>query len=147
MTRSLGQAWLTAALLGLFTGLGALVAAAQEVPDASPAIPVEVEALDPLPVHAIAMHGQPKYGPDFTHFDYVNPDAPKGGELRLGAVGSFDSFNPYIIRGDPSGAAVYETLLTSSADEAFTEYGLIAETLEVPEDRSWVIFNLRPEAR
>lgn len=101
------------------------------------------------PVHAIAMHGEPKYGPDFRHFDYVNPDAPKGGELRLGEDGTFDSFNPYIAKGTPAagaGAAI-ETLMTSSADEPFTEYGLIAETIETPPDRSWVIFTLRPEAR
>src|SRR5690606_11659224 len=101
------------------------------------------------PAHAIAMHGEPKYGPDFTHFDYVNPDAPKGGELRLGAEGTFDSFNPYIPRGTPAaGAAVaIESLMTSSADEPFTEYGLIADSIETPPDRSWVIFTLRPEAR
>lgn len=101
------------------------------------------------PAHAIAMHGEPKYGPDFSHFDYVNPDAPKGGELRLGAEGTFDSFNPYIPRGTPAagaGAAI-ESLMTSSADEPFTEYGLIAESIETPPDRSWVIFTLRPEAR
>jgi len=95
------------------------------------------------------MHGEPKYGPDFSHFDYVNPDAPKGGELRLGAEGTFDSFNPYIPRGTPAagaGAAI-ESLMTSSADEPFTEYGLIAESIETPPDRSWVIFTLRPEAR
>ncbi|MFA7430102.1 MAG: extracellular solute-binding protein [Rhodospirillaceae bacterium] len=101
------------------------------------------------PVHAMAMHGDPKYGPDFKHFDYVNPDAPKGGRLRMFAVGSFDNLNPFIIRGAAavgSGLA-YDALLTSSSDEAFTEYGLIVKTMEVPEDRSWVIFNLRPEAK
>jgi microcin C transport system substrate-binding protein len=99
--------------------------------------------------HAIAMHGEPKYGPGFRHFDYVNPDAPKGGELRLAAEGSFDNFNPYIPRGTAAAgsAAMFESLLVSSADEAFTEYGLIAETIEVPEDRSWAVFTLRPEAR
>ncbi len=99
--------------------------------------------------HAIAMHGTPKYGPDFRHFDYVNPGAPKGGELRLAAEGSFDSFHPFIPRGDAAdGAAVaFESLLTSSADEPFTEYGLLAETIEVPKDRSWAVFTLRPEAR
>ncbi|WP_221930986.1 extracellular solute-binding protein [Telmatospirillum sp. J64-1] len=99
--------------------------------------------------HGIAMHGEPKYGPDFPHFDYVNPDAPKGGMLRLHSIGSFDSLNPYIVRGQaPAGSTMpFETLLTSSADEAFTEYGLIAESVEYPEDRSWVAFTLRPEAR
>ncbi len=99
------------------------------------------------PVHAIAMHGEPKYGLNFRHFDYVNPHAPKGGVLRTAARGTFDSFNVYIAIGNPVGTGSTETLLTSSDDEPFTEYGLIAESMEVPEDRSWVIFNLRPEAR
>ena len=102
------------------------------------------------PVHAIAMHGTPKYPAGFDHFDYVNPNAPKGGEVRLAAVGStFDSLNPFIIKGVPAqGAAMpFETLLTSSADEAFSEYGLIAQSLETPADRSWVIFHLNPKAR
>ncbi len=100
-------------------------------------------------VHGIAMHGTPKYGPEFRHFDYVNPDAPKGGEVRLHAIGTFDSLNPFIVKGQPpTGAALpYESLLTSSADEAFTEYGLIAESITLPDDRSWVEFTLRPEAR
>ncbi len=97
--------------------------------------------------HAIAMHGKAKYGPDFKHFDYVNPDAPVGGTLRLATEGSFDSFNPFIPKGDAANPGVFETLLASSEDEAFTEYGLIAESIEYPEDRSWVIFHLRPEAR
>lgn len=101
------------------------------------------------PVHAVALHGQPQYGPDFRHFDYVNPDAPKGGEVRLAAIGSFDTFNPYIIKGQPAAGLgfIFESLMTSSANEAFTEYGLIAETIEIPEDRSYVAFTLRPEAR
>ena len=97
--------------------------------------------------HAIAMYGEPKYGPDFTHFDYVNPDAPKGGTVRLGAAGTFDSFNPYIIKGNPAAGAGAETLLVASEDEPFTKYGLIAETIEWPDDRSWVAFTLRPQAR
>ncbi len=99
------------------------------------------------PVHGIAMHGAPKYGPDFKHFDYVNPNAPKGGTLFQASRGTFDSFNTLIPKGNAIGTGSTESLLTSSFDEAFTEYGLIAESLEVPEDRSWVIFNLRPEAR
>jgi microcin C transport system substrate-binding protein len=99
-------------------------------------------------VHALAMHGQPKYGPDFRHFDYVNPHAPKGGTMRLAAQGTFDSFHPFIPKGNPAvGAGYFESLLTQSDDEPFTMYGLLAASLEVPEDRSWVIFTLRPEAR
>lgn len=98
--------------------------------------------------HAIAMHGEPKYPPGFTHFDYVNPDAPKGGTLNLAATGTFDSFNAYIPKGNPAGAGTAnETLLISSADEPFTEYGLLAESMTYPEDRSWITFHLRPEAR
>lgn len=101
------------------------------------------------PAHGIAMHGDLKYGPDFTHFDYVDPGAPKGGELRLYGLGTFDTFNPYVIRGVPDvgSARLYDTLLTSSADEPFSEYGLLAETVETPPDRSWVTFTLRQEAR
>ena len=106
------------------------------------------------PVHAFAMHGEPQYSADFHHFDYVNPNAPRGGETRFAAIGSFDSFNPFIIKGQPAAGLSYlgsgfffESLMTQSDDEPFTEYGLIAETIEVPEDRSYVIFTLRPEAR
>ena len=98
--------------------------------------------------HAIAMHGEPKYEAGFPHFDYVNPEAPKGGIIRFGVQGSFDSFNPYNGKGNAAGMAnPVETLLTGSADEPFTEYGLIAESMEWPEDRSWVVFHLREEAR
>ena len=106
---------------------------------------------NPSPVHGIAMHGELKYPPGFSHFDYVNPEAPKGGELKLSVVANgFDSFNPFVIRGISAAginAYVYDTLLESSADEPFSEYGLIAESVEVPEDRSFVIFNLNKEAR
>jgi peptide/nickel transport system substrate-binding protein len=102
------------------------------------------------PQAGIAMHDAPKYGPAFTRFDYVNPDAPKGGSLRLGVLGSFDSLNPFIVKGAPVTGMreyVYETLLARSYDEPFSLYGLLAESVETPEDRSWVIFQLRPEAR
>ncbi|MBL8259107.1 MAG: ABC transporter substrate-binding protein [Candidatus Competibacteraceae bacterium] len=101
------------------------------------------------PVHGIALHGQPKYGPDFKHFDYVNPDAPKGGEARFAAIGSFDTFNPFNIKGQAAAGIgqLFETLMVGSADEPFSEYGLIAESVEVAEDRSWVIFTLRPQAK
>ncbi len=99
--------------------------------------------------HAIAMHGEPLYPANFAHFAYVNPDAPKGGTVVMEAEGSFDTFNPFTLKGSPAigvGLTV-ETLMTSSNDEAFTEYGLIAETITVPADRSWVEFSVRPEAR
>lgn len=108
-----------------------------------------VVAAEPEPVHGIAMHGDLKYGPDFKHFDYVNPNAPKGGTVRLGTIGSFDSLNPFIVKGQAASGLgqIYDTLLVSSADEPFTEYGLLAESIRVPEDRSWVEFTLRAEAR
>jgi microcin C transport system substrate-binding protein len=115
------------------------------------ALPLQVYAQEtPKPVHGIAMHGSPKYGPDFKHFDYVNPAAPKGGNIRLSAIGTFDTFNPYTIKGVPAagiGGFVYETLMTGPQDEAFTEYGKLAESVEMPKDRSWVAFTLRKEAR
>ena len=85
-------------------------------------------------VHGIAMHGDLRYGPDFTHFDYVNPDAPKGGSLSLSAIGTFDSMNPFILRGTPAAGIglAFETLTVQSFDEPFSEYGLIARTIEVP---------------
>ena len=99
--------------------------------------------------HGLAMHGDLKYPPEFTHFDYTNPDAPKGGKVRLSAVGSFDSLNPYILKGRTASSLglVFDSLTESSRDEAFSRYGLVAESMEVPDDRSWVIFNLRREAR
>jgi microcin C transport system substrate-binding protein len=111
--------------------------------------PSWVTAQEVAPAHGVAMHGDLKYGPDFQHFDYVNPNAPKGGTVTFSAVGSFDSFNPYIIKGDPAVGItlLYESLTTQSLDEPFSEYGLLAGSIEMPEDRSWVAFTLRPEAR
>jgi peptide/nickel transport system substrate-binding protein len=102
------------------------------------------------PVHAIAMHGVPRHPPGFTHFPYVNPEAPRGGRLVLGQQGTFDSLNPFVVKGRAASGLrnyVYESLLTRSGDEPFTLYGLIAESLEVPPDRGSVTFHLRPEAR
>jgi microcin C transport system substrate-binding protein len=113
------------------------------------AAPAPASAQDPVihKSHAIAMHGEPKYEPGFAHFDYVNPDAPKGGILKLGASGTFDTFNPFNAKGTPGPSAGIETLLAQSDDEPFTMYGLLAETIEWPEDRSWIIFHLNPKAR
>lgn len=100
--------------------------------------------------HGISAFGDLKYGPDFTHFDYVNPDAPKGGEFSsYGGSSTFDSLNPFIIRGVPAiGITLtFDSLMTSAADEIDAMYGLIAETSEVAEDGSWVTFYLRREAR
>lgn len=98
---------------------------------------------------AIAEFGQPLYPPDMPHWPYVNPDAPKGGAVTMGAFGSFDSLNTLIERGVwPAGIGLTsDSLMTGSSDELFAAYGLIAETVEYPADKSWIIFNLRPQAR
>lgn len=106
---------------------------------------------EPQPRHGIAMHGEAAYNKDFSHFNYVNPDAPKGGAIRMAVVANgFDSLNPFVIRGVAAAGVntyVYDTLMAASDDEPFSAYGLIAESLETPKDRSYVTFNLRTEAR
>jgi microcin C transport system substrate-binding protein len=99
--------------------------------------------------HALSMYGDLKYGPGFKHFEYVNPTAPKGGSIRLAAVGTFDNLNPFVLKGVAAAGLgqTFDTLTVSSTDEPFSEYGLVAETIEVPADRSWVAFTLRPQAR
>jgi len=99
--------------------------------------------------YGLSMYGDLKYGLGFTHFDYVNPAAPKRGDVHLAAIGTFDNLNPFILKGVAAAgiAATFDTLMESSSDEPFSEYGLLAESIEVPADRSWVIFTLRPEAR
>ncbi|ACU89446.1 extracellular solute-binding protein [Desulfomicrobium baculatum] len=99
--------------------------------------------------HALAMNGQPRYSADFTHFDYANPDAPKGGTVRLAATGTFDSFNPYIVKGNSADGLglLFDTLTEQSLDEPFTEYGLLADRIELAKDRSSMSFHLRKEAR
>lgn len=97
--------------------------------------------------HALTLFDDIKYPPDFKHFEYTNPEAPKGGRVRFGLVGSFDSLNPYSYKGDFGPGASNETLLTSSLDEPSTEYGLIASAVWHPDDRSMVVYRMRPEAR
>lgn len=100
--------------------------------------------------HGISTFETLKYPTDFKYLEYVNPNAPKGGEISTSIPAStFDSFNPYIADGNPAvGSQIfYESLLTGTADEVGSAYGLLAESIEYPEDRSWVIFNMRPEAR
>ena len=102
-----------------------------------------------ITAHGISTFGELKLPADFTHLPYVNPDAPKGGEISIWAFGGFDSLNPYSIKGHAAGlaSAPYESILTSTADEIGAAYCLLCSTLEYPEDRSWVIFNLRPEVK
>ncbi|MBT6135969.1 MAG: ABC transporter substrate-binding protein [Rhodospirillaceae bacterium] len=101
------------------------------------------------PVHAIAMHGKPKYPAGFKHFDYTDPTAPKGGKVLLEAFGTYDSFNPFILKGQAASGIglLYDNLASSSSDEAFTKYGSLAESITMPDDRAWVAFNLHPDAR
>ena len=109
----------------------------------------------PKPRHAIAMHGEPAQAEGFTHFRYANPDAPKGGRFLQGILGTFDSLNPYIIkglaaqaaRGSVIGGYVVESLMQRGYDEPFTLYGLLAHSVETDAARSYVTFNLNPAAR
>ena len=99
--------------------------------------------------HGISTFGELKYEKDFTHLEYVNPNAPKGGEVSIWAFGSFDSMHPYTTKGRSGSLSsiFFESLLTGTSDEIDASYGLVAENIEYPEDRSWVIFNMRPEAK
>ncbi len=109
------------------------------------------------PQHAIAMHGKPALPSDFAHMPYANPNAPKGGKIVHGVMGTYDSVNPFILKSfrtnargtyDPLfGHLVFEPLMFRSRDEPFTFYGLIAEFVEMPEDRSWIEFTLNPKAK
>ena len=98
---------------------------------------------------AMAEFGEPLYEDGFDHWPYVNPDAPKGGSVVLSAFGSFDSLNSYILKGEwpRSIGLIGDSLMVGSADELSSVYGLIAETVEYPSDKSWIVFNLRPEAK
>ena len=101
------------------------------------------------PAHGLSVFGDLKYGPDFEHFDYASPDAVKGGDVTLATIGSFDNLNPFILKGQSAAgaASVYDTLTVNSLDEPFSVYGLLAESIEVPDDKRWVTFRLRREAR
>lgn len=115
-----------------------------------PPNPIEVPNEDGVIIsHAISLRSEAKYPSDFDHFDYVNPDAPKGGMLVMAATGTFDSFHRYGQRGSsaPGSALFYDTLMTSSGDEVEVYYGLIAEYIEYSPEYDWIIFHIRPEAR
>ncbi len=102
-----------------------------------------------ITAHGISTFGELKYPADFKHLDYVNPDAPKGGEMSQWYPGTFDSMNPYSVKGVPAALAsiLYESILTTTSDEIGASYCLMCETMEYPEDRSWVIFNLRKDVK
>lgn len=129
-------------------------ASAQEPGGAVTAPPPDAPAAEgaaPAPVrhHALSLIGEPRFGPDFKHFDWVNPDAPKGGVVRFAVEGTFDSLNPFSIQGVPASGVgmIYDSLMAGSADEDSTEYGLVAEWVSFPPDFTSVTFGLRPEAR
>ncbi len=135
------RAWLASLLLLA----AALLAGAARADDAAPAAPKIIRS------HGISTFGDLKYPPDFRHFNDVNPDAPQGGTMSFrgtGASQTFDSLNAFILKGEPAQGLglLYDSLLTGSPDEPDAAYGLIASGLEYPEDRSWVIFDMRPEA-
>ena len=127
-------------------GLAASLASAQDAPQAKDA-PQAQDA--PQRHHAVSLIGTPKYPADFKHFDYVNPDAPKGGLVRMADIGSFDSLNPILYKGEAAAGLglIYESLMQDSLEESSTSYGLIAEWASYPPDFSSVTFKLRDEAR
>ncbi len=132
--RPLAARWLGAGLAALVVGLA----------------PGGVRAEEKVVVsHGISTFGDLKYPADFQHLDYVNPEAPKGGEISEWTLGNFDSMNPFSVKGVGGALStiMLESLLTGTADEIGASYCLLCETLEYPEDRAWVIFNLRPEAK
>jgi microcin C transport system substrate-binding protein len=118
-------------------------------PTPAPTAPAAATEQAPIRTYGVSLLGSPSLPPDFKAFPFVNPDAPKGGEVALSAVGTFDSFNPFIVRGTaPSDVfRVWDTLLKSNADEPETAYGLLAGVIELPADHRSVAFELRPEAR
>jgi len=102
------------------------------------------------PSHGIAMYGAPQLPPDFVSLPYANPQAPKGGSIKLANTGSYDSLNPFIKKGNVPWQLrflTHESLMGRNRNEPFALYGLLAESIEVPDDRSWVAFTLRPEAK
>jgi peptide/nickel transport system substrate-binding protein len=103
------------------------------------------------PRHGIAMHGEPALPPDYPHLPYANPDAPKGGRVTIGFQGAFDSLNPFNLKAGSTAQGIntniYQTLMVRSTDEPFTLYGLLAESIETDDARSWAIFRLNPQAR
>jgi len=97
----------------------------------------------------MSLFGDLKYAPDFKHFDYVNPEAPKGGAMRLSSIGTFDTLNPFVVKGVPAAGigGIFDTLTARSEDEPGSEYGLVAETIELAADKLSVLYTIRKEAR
>ncbi len=140
----------TAAQAPAATAAQAPAATAAQAPAAAAAqAPAATADHGTVRTYGLSLLGKPSLPADFKFFPYVNPDAPKGGEVALSSVGTFDSFNPFIVRGTPASDVlrVWDTLLKANADEAETAYGLLANVVELPADGMGVAFELRPEAR
>jgi microcin C transport system substrate-binding protein len=135
---------------GAFAAVAPAFAVATALPVASP-VRAEAATGEPVWRHALSLFGNVKYPADFARFDYVNPDAPKGGVVRQIMIGTFDNFNPAVagVKGSFAGAVglIYESLTTSSEDEVSTEYGALAESVSYPDDFSSVTYRLRPLAK
>jgi len=101
------------------------------------------------PQHGLSLFGDLKYPPNFQHFDYVNPDAPKGGTVKFAAIGTYNTLNPFQLVGNKEGAEgqIFETLMTGAEDEPASSYGLVAQSVEIAPDKSSVTYTLRPEAK
>lgn len=155
----LGAAMTSILFASAFTLLAAVLPSAgihaqeDSKPNINPAPTVAVDETDLAPLttrsHGISLYGDLKYGPDFHHFDYVNPDAPKGGKLLQSSIVAFDTLNPFTLKGNAAAGIglVYDSLMVSSADEPSSMYGLIAREIELPQDRSFAIFHLDPRAK
>jgi microcin C transport system substrate-binding protein len=135
---------------GVFAAAAPALGAATVLPSVSPAA-AQAASGEPAWRHALSLFGDIKYPAGFKRFDYVNPDAPKGGVARMISIGTFDNFNTAVmgVKGSiaPAAAMIYETLMQRSQDEVATEYGLLAEAVAHPEDFAWAIYRLRKEAR
>jgi microcin C transport system substrate-binding protein len=151
-----GAAQVGAAQVGAAQVAAAPVAAAPVAAAPTPSAPLTQSApapaeptRAPVRTYGLSLLGSLSLPPDFKYFPYVNPDAPKGGEVALSTVGTFDSFNPFIVRGTPASDVfqVWDTLMKSNVDESETEYGLLAQTVELAPDGMGVAFELRPEAK
>lgn len=148
-----GHRWLWAGTLML--GLAALTgqARAQETPAPASPPPTAAAAVAGgekiITAHGFSTFGEFKYAPGFDHLDYVNPEAPKGGEVSFFALGTFDSMNPYTRKGRAGALSniMYESILSGTADEVSAEYCLLCETVEYPESQDWVIFHLRKDVK
>jgi len=110
---------------------------------------VTIGAAQAVVTYGMSLYGDFKYPPNFPHFDYVNPDAPKGGTMRLSSIGTYDTLNPFVIKGVPAAGIgqIFDTLMVRSEDEAATDYPLVAESADLAPDRSSVVYNLNPKAK